>query len=69
MGRATPSEVGVVWMGMDLEEGWFSGDMPGADSPLGDDLGVHDSFLQVMAGDDASSQMKEHIGAVSRRYC
>lgn len=56
-------------MGMDLEEGWFSGDMPGADSPLGDDLGVHDSFLQVMAGDDASSQMKEHIGAVSRRYC
>lgn len=56
-------------MGMDLGEGLFSGDTPGADSPLGGDLGVHDSFLQVMAGDDASSQTKEHIGAVSQRYC
>ena len=57
-------------MGMGLEEGWFSGDARSRLSTGGGcDLGVHDSFLQVMAGDDASSQTKEDIGAVSQRYC
>lgn len=70
---------GGISPGVDLEKGQLSGLMgrpqlsgfmgrPRAHS-IGCDRWAHGCFLQVMAGDNASSRKKEQIEAVGQRYC